>query len=343
MQLLRGASRTKFAILCYHRIGTGGIPLFSELPPEVFEAQMRFLRRWYRVVSLDELCGEMESPTRNGQAVAVTFDDGYRDLQTCALPVLQRYQIPATVFLPVMSIETGEVPWYDRIFLALRVFPEDEMEIALDHHRRFRLTSNQTRLQAATEIIGYVRTLPDWRRKEYCESLEKRVTLPVDELRNRMLTWDQIRAMCRVGVSFGSHTMTHPVVSRLTEEQLESELCKSKRLLEERIGRPSQHFAFPFGKPEDCGKAAPRILTASGYRSAATTVEGTNSPGDNLYELRRTQIGNERSVPMFAFKLNQLFLSAAVDDPASALPASSPFVRMASSDIGQRQVRANDA
>jgi peptidoglycan/xylan/chitin deacetylase (PgdA/CDA1 family) len=325
MQFFRPTTRAKFAVLCYHRIGTDGIPLFSELPSEIFEEQMQFLRRRYRVISLDELCEEMERPTRNGHAVAVTFDDGYRDLFTYALPVLQKCQIPATIFLPVVSIETGQVPWYDRIFLTVRVFPEDDLEITLDRPRRFRLVSRAARLQAATEIIQYLRTLPDWRRREHCQNLEKRVILPSEELRDRMLTWDQIRAMCRAGVSFGSHTMTHPVVSQLTEAQLESELAESKRLLEQRIASPIRHFAFPFGQPRDCGKAALPVLARLGYRSAATTVEGTNAPGDDLYALRRTQVGNERSISLYAFKLNQLFLSAGVHDSATSSPSSSPF------------------
>jgi peptidoglycan/xylan/chitin deacetylase (PgdA/CDA1 family) len=326
MQLFRSTTRAKFAVLCYHRIGTGGIPLFSELPSEIFEAQMRFLRRRYRVISLDELCEEMERPTRNGHAIAVTFDDGYRDLFTYALPVLQKYQIPATIFLPVVSIETGQVPWYDRIFLTVSVFPKDDLEVTLDRPRRFRLVSHKARLQAATEIVQYLRTLPDWRRREHCQNLEKRVILPCEILRDRMLTWDQIRAMCRAGISFGSHTMTHAVVSQLTEAQLESELAESKRLLEQRIASPIRHFAFPFGQPGDCGTAALPVLARLGYRSAATTVEGTNTPGDNLYALRRTQVGIERSVSLYALKLNQLFLSAGVHDSATLSPASSPFV-----------------
>jgi peptidoglycan/xylan/chitin deacetylase (PgdA/CDA1 family) len=325
IQFLRRTTRAKFAVLCYHRVGTGGIPLFSELPAKIFEEQMQFLRRRYRVISLDELCEEMERPTRNGDAVAVTFDDGYRDLFTYALPVLRNYQIPATIFLPAISIETGEVPWYDRIFLMVRVFPKDDLEITLDRPRIFRLASRTARLQAATEIIQYLRTLPDWRRREHCQDLEKQVILPSEVLRDRMLTWDQIRAMCRAGISFGSHTMTHPVVSQLTEAQLESELAESKRLLEQRIASPIRHFAFPFGQPADCGKAALPVLARLGYRSAATTVEGTNAAGEKLYALRRTQIGNERSVPLYAFKLNQLFLSAGVHDSATHSPASLPF------------------
>lgn len=324
-QYFRRSARAKFAVLCYHRIGTGGIPLFSELPAEIFEEQIRFLRRRYRVLSLDELCEEMEEPGKDGQAIAVTFDDGYRDLFTHALPVLQNYQIPATIFLPAACIETGEVPWYDRIFLMLRVFPEDELEITLDRPRRFRLVSRETRLQAAAEIMQYLRTLPDWLRKEHCQSLEKQVILPSEELNERMLTWDQIGVMCRAGISFGSHTMTHPVVSQLTAAQLESELTESKQLLEQRIGSPMRHFAFPFGQPGDCGKAALPVLARLGYRSAATTVEGTNTPGGNLYELRRTQVVNERSVSMFAFKLNQLYLSAGANAAATLSPAASAF------------------
>ncbi len=312
----RRADHPKFLILCYHRIGTNGIPLFSELRPATFEAQMQYIRRRYRVLSLDEICDEMEKPARKEDAVAITFDDGYRDLHTHALPVLRKYHIPATIFLPVASIETGQVPWYDRIFLALQVFPKDECEIILDRQWKFRLGSFHKRLEAAAEIIQYLRTLPDDRRKEYCSALEEQISLPQDELRDRMLTWEQIRSMSREGITFGSHTMTHPAVSQLAESRLESELGGSKRALEHRIGSPVVHFAYPFGKPADCGTAAPPFLVRNGYRSAATTVEGVNKPGDNRFELRRSQIGNERSLPMFAFKLNRLFLSSQAQDSA---------------------------
>jgi len=343
LPLLRRAKQSKFAILCYHRIGTGGIPLFSDFPPEIFEAEMRFLRSRYKVVSLDGLCEEMEKPTRNEHAVAVTFDDGYRHLYTYALATLQKYQIPATIFLPVASIETGQVPWYDRIFLTLKVFPKDVLEIVLARPRRFRLTTRLVRLNVATEIIQYLRTLPDALRKVHCENLEKQVKLPSEDLRDRMLTWDQIRAMRSAGITFGSHTMTHPVVSQLTGEQLESELCESKRLLEQRIAGPAPHFAYPFGKPADCGKAAAPVLARSGYRSAATTIEGTNAPGDSLYELRRIQVGGEESVSMFAFRLNRLFLSAGLENSATSYSASPQSKDEDFLGSSRRQPRPNDA
>jgi peptidoglycan/xylan/chitin deacetylase (PgdA/CDA1 family) len=324
LQLSRRDAQPKFLVLCYHRIGTNGIPLFSELPPAMFEAQMRYVRRRYRVLSLDDLCEEMGNPSRKRDAVAVTFDDGYRDLHTHALPVLRKYQIPATIFLPVACIETGQVPWYDRIFLALKVYPKDELRIDVGRPRSFQLFSLRARLETATEIIQYLRTLPDDRRREYCAAMEEQITLPQDELKDRMLTWDQIRAMDREGITFGSHTMTHPAVSRLTASQMDHELGESKRALEQRIGSPTAHFAYPFGQPADCGTTALPFLVRIGYRSASTTVEGVNEPGDNPYQLRRSQVGNERSISLFAFRLNQLFLSSGTQNSATTVPAVAP-------------------
>jgi peptidoglycan/xylan/chitin deacetylase (PgdA/CDA1 family) len=301
-------SGAKFVILCYHRVGFGGFPFISSVTPQAFEAQMRFLREHYRILSLEELCYELESPTSSGQALAVTFDDGYRDLYTNARAILKKYEVPATVFLTVKSIETGQVAWYDKIFLATHVFPGNVLELDLDVRRRFDLSSPAARLRAAIEIVTCLRRLPDDRRRECCNALEMQVTLPAEELAEHMLTWEQIGEMQQDGIAFGSHTVTHPVVSRLPAAIAEEELSESKRILEDRLGRPVKDFAYPFGQPADCGLAAETILRRCGYRSAATTSWGVNAPGGNLYQLRRVQIGEDRSLAMFAFQLNRIFL-----------------------------------
>lgn len=123
--------------------------------------------------------------------------------------------------------------------------------------------------------------------------------------------------MDRVGISFGSHTMSHPVVSRETPLEMETELLDSKRILEQRLGHAVESFAFPFGKREECGLAAREILARGGYRSAVTTEWGLNTPHSDPLQLNRVSIGDERSLAMFAFQLNRLFLRNSVD-PASA-------------------------
>ena len=300
----------RFAVLCYHRVGTDGVPLYSQLPAEIFEAQMQYLRKNYRIVSLDQMIDEMDEPRSLDPAVALTFDDGYRGLYTEAFPILKAYGVPASIFLTIGCIESGQVAWYDRIFLSLNVAPSDAFEINLDRPRRFLLASPASRLWAAAEIISFLRACTPSRRKECCADLENKIQLPEGQLRDRMLTWEQIHIMHRAGINFGTHTMSHPVVSRLSIPELEWELRESKRILEQRLEAPVRHFAFPFGKSEECSDAAVSLLAQDGYRSAATTEWGLNSPGDDAFRLRRIQIGEAGSLGRFAFEINRLFLFA---------------------------------
>jgi len=312
---LRESHVPRILILCYHRIGTGGIPFYSQLPPPLFDAQMRFLRKSYRVLSLADACKELQSPAGGEPAVVVTFDDGYSDLFTQAMASLRRYGIPATVYLTAGAIESGEVAWYDRIFLLLKHVPGNVFECGLGTggDRRFSLTDGASRFAAALEIISVLRTLPDDQRRRRCSELEAGIPLPAAELENRMLTWDQIRIMQAAGVSFGCHTMTHPVVSGLTSEGMYRELVQSKQLLEQRIATPVADFAFPFGKPADCGQDTKSVLRNAGYRSAVTTNNGVNVPGTDLYALHRVSCCEERSLATFAFLLNWCFLQADIE------------------------------
>ncbi len=311
----------KFLILCYHRVGMGGIPFYSELLPSAFDQQMCHLRKNYRVISLDQLCRELQDPVAD-HGVVVTFDDGYRDVFTHAYPVLQKYQIPATVFLIANSMETGQVAWYDRVFLSLQVLPAEVLSLELDQTRHFRFVSIQERYRAALEIVIRLRTLPNWRRKECCADLERRVTLPKAELADRMLNWEQVRTMCSNGIAFGAHTLTHPVVSRLTLHELEKELGESRKILEANLGRPVLDFAFPFGGLDDCGFEAQAQLGRFGYRSAVTTVPGLNSPGVSPFALRRIQIGQEPSLAMFALRMSQAFLFSEQSEPSVGTKSS---------------------
>ena len=303
---IRKAGCPKFVIICYHRVGRDGVPFYSTLDPRVFEAQIRFLRSSFRIVSIDDLCNELEVAGPAGQAVAITFDDGYRDLYTNAFPVLRRYGIPATVYLTGSAIETGEVSWYDRIFAIAMFSPSNALEV--EGAGRFALTTRESRLCAATAIVRKLRSYPNRLRIAACAALEKQAKVPGPAVENRMLTWQQIREMQTSGISFGAHTMNHPVVGQLTPGERDYELGESKRLLEERLQRPVAHFAFPFGTPSDIDPETCVLLPQYGYRSAVSTVWGVNTPGTEKYLLRRIG-GDESSVSLFALRLRWLFLN----------------------------------
>jgi len=316
----RFAKRPKIAVLCYHRVGTKGLPIYSALPPETFETQMHYLRDRYQIISVSQLCDELINPTLTEPAVVVTFDDGYGDLFYHAFPILKRYHIPATVFLAVHAIESNEVPWYDRIFAVLQLLPGTSLDIQLGAPRRFALGSPADRLQVADQIMRELRSLPDKLRRNCVSDLEQRVHLPKEPLSGRMLSWDQVRTMHREGVSFGSHSLSHRVMGRLPLEEAERELRESKEIIEKRLGSAVDTFAFPFGQPSDIGGVSSDFLAACGYRCAMTTVEGTNASGTSPYQIRRTQICNEHSLPIFASSLNTFFLQEATRDPISLPP-----------------------
>ena len=300
----------KFVILCYHGIGESGNPLGAAPTRELFESQMRFLRENYRVVSLDEVCRELRSGAKSEPGVAITFDDGYRSAYTVAFPILQKYYLPATIYLTLDSVETGQVAWYDRVFLAMALAPSGELQLDLQGPCHFQLNSPEDRLRAALEVVALLRTLPNCQRRDSCALLENKIGLPQNALSSRVLDWEEIHTMNQAGIAFGSHTLTHPVVSRLAPEELEQELSASKSLIEKKLGAPVLDFAFPFGKASDCSPAALEMLSRCGYRSAVTTVPGVNTPQVNPFELRRLQVGFERSLARFAFELGRAFLRA---------------------------------
>ncbi len=297
----------RYLILAYHRIGTEGAPLYSALPQVAFAEQMRFLRQHYRILSVKQMLEELQDENAQGQAVVITFDDGYAGTFTDAFPILQAYKIPATVYLTAEAVETGELSWYDKIFLQFQR-ADTNLTLDLGAPRTFTLDTYGARLRAAETVITYLRTLADDERQRWCARFEKLVPLNVDTARGAMLTWDDARTMSDAGISFGAHTMTHPVVSRLLPDRLQEEIAGSRNLIEERLNRTVDEFAFPFGKSRDCGTAAAEVLKQLGFVAAVTTIVGMNRPGDNLYRLRRVVVDNDTSIARYALNLHRLFL-----------------------------------
>ncbi len=301
---------SKFGILCYHRVGTEGVPLFSRLEPAVFEAQMCYLRKHYRIIPIAQLCQELREGRQVVPTLAITFDDGYRDLFTYAYPVLRKYAIPATIYLIGRSMETGEAPWYDRVFVAFACARRPTLEVQMQELRQFDLSTPTLRNNAAWETVCFLRSIPNAQRQKWCAEFEQRIEPRSDWLENRFLNWDQVRTMQRGGVFFGAHTMTHPSVSGLDSADFHEEFVHSKQLLEDGLDGLVEDFAYPFGRLSDVSCAAEDFVVRTGYRSAVTTMEGFNSSSANLHMLNRLQIGDDRSLSSFAFRVVRMFLEA---------------------------------
>jgi peptidoglycan/xylan/chitin deacetylase (PgdA/CDA1 family) len=117
-----------------------------------------------------------------------------------------------------------------------------------------------------------------------------------------MLRWTHVRDLDRRGITIGSHTLTHPMLSALDHAQVERELVDSRARLEAVLGHPVRLFAYPFGKGTDFTEHVKRAVQKAGYAAACTTIDGGAGLEPDPFELRRVKIGNE-PVWVFATRL----------------------------------------
>lgn len=286
---LKRRSAPPFLVLIYHRVHPEPGPfMIDAIRPERFDRQMRHLAAAYRPLPLDELIERSRSGTVPKGAVAVTFDDGYADNFEHAFPVLRRHGIPATIFLVTGCVGTGRIPWHDQVLLAFAATRRREIRLPADPASAppVPLGTVEERRDAAFRALAALKPLPEAERLSSIESL--RAELGDDgETPGLMLDWDRVRAMRRAGVRFGSHTETHPILSRVTTERAREEVTRSKREIERALEEEVTLFAYPNGRAEDYTDETVALLREAGYRAAVTTSFGVNEAGDDPFRWRR--------------------------------------------------------
>jgi peptidoglycan/xylan/chitin deacetylase (PgdA/CDA1 family) len=289
----------RFQILGYHKVSPERHPLFAPVEPAVFDMQMKFLSRHYVVMDLEELVERSQTGDVPERAVSITFDDGYADNYHFAFPILKKYRLTATIFVATGAIDNAEVLWHDRIFDAFRFARRkraqtgraDVRELTLEHYSELQHSLTVT-LRRAKELYGEERT-------RFVADVEQALD-PSHSSPPSMLTWNQIREMHNAGIRFGSHTVTHPILSRLPKGHLARELYDSKQELFERLRVPIRTFAYPNGAVSDYNEQVKHALKECGYRLAVTTLRGFNSVFGDPYELKRGQPW-QREIELFRF------------------------------------------
>ena len=150
-------------------------------------------------------------------------------------------------------------------------------------------------------------------------------TLTRTDFMPRPLDWREVKEMQAQGIEFGSHTITHPMLSQVPLDVARREIGESKRMLEDRLGTDVPFFCYPRG---DVNEAVRRVVRDEGYRAACSTLPGLNSRRTDLFGLRRTYISRRDSLPEFAKKMAGAYdlLQQAADRLAAPAP---PLTRSA--------------
>lgn len=306
-------------ILIYHRVRPGPAPFaIDAIPPERFRSQMEHLARAYRVLPLDEIRRRAEEGSLPARCAAVTFDDGYADNHEHALPILRSLGVPATVFVVTGCVGTGVVPWHDRVLRAFERTTRREAAIP-GVERPEPLPTEAARRSAAFRTLARLKPLPEADRLAAVAAVASALDVPdaVADDRGLMLDWDRLRAMKRGGFAVGSHTVTHPILSRQPADRVWFELTESKRAIEAELGDPVTLFAYPNGRPEDYTAETVALLGRAGYRVAVTTSHGANEAADDPLRWRRGTPW-EPDPARFALKLAYYRLAGETGPPAPA-------------------------
>jgi peptidoglycan/xylan/chitin deacetylase (PgdA/CDA1 family) len=278
---------SRLIVLGWHFVeGTWRFPSSPGTGLPKLERQLRTLTKVATIVPLfPALQALSEGRPLPPRAVALTFDDGYRDNLTLAAPLLARLGLPATMFL-VPGFLSGEVShWCERVGWAFACARARSIEF---EGQRFDLASTATRVEAMTVVEGHLlrqaRHLRDIMIDQLVDQLD-----PVGRLDSHalFLDWEGARELARTGLAIGSHSMYHTVLSTEDAEAQRVDLAESRRQLERELAMPIEVIAYPFGKREHYNTATLAAANAAGYTFAVTTRALWNTPATSPYEIRR--------------------------------------------------------
>lgn len=297
--LVRRARAGSIAIVMYHGITPEPLPVFNwcQLAVAEFERQMEFLTGNYTLLPLREIVHRLERrlPLPRNPA-ALTFDDGFRNVLTAAYPVLQKHAAPATVFLVTGLVGTRQPAWPDRLFHAVATTARKQITFA---DLRWDLTTPNHRAAAYRALAARLKTLPTSAKDESLEYLHWQLHVPASVPADSPLStldWSEVESLARAGlIDFGSHTHTHPILSRCDPAVQYEELRLSRDVLREHLGR-ADLFAYPNGTRADFTAQTQRFLAELEYAAAVTTESGLNSRRASRYSLRRVGVGADTTL-----------------------------------------------
>jgi peptidoglycan/xylan/chitin deacetylase (PgdA/CDA1 family) len=290
---LRLSTRRLGAVLVYHRVGDPPGDWRRELLPALgtglFEAQLRHLRRAFRVVPVSEIV-EAAARRRRGQAlpVAVTFDDDLGSHAAVAAPILERLGLRATFFLPGASLDTPFAFWWERLQLASdQGWPIEDLVPAGSGR-----SESRSRVH---HVAASIERLPARQKEAVMERLREWVP----DVENAGISRAEVAALAGAGHEIGFHTLSHDRLPTLEDSALAAAMTGGRKALAAAAGRVLDLIAYPHGAADS---RVAEAAAAAGYRLGFTTEEVPVTPWSNPLLIGRISPSHE-SLGQFALKL----------------------------------------
>ncbi len=276
--------------------------------PEFLRSTLQYLRReGYHLVSLEDIHKRLrgEEPVLH-KAVAFTMDDGFIDQATVAAPIFMEFDCPVTIFLITGFIDRQLWPWDDRVNYIFLTSRQPKLSLSIGGHRlEYELSSASRRMAGAKDFRQRMKLIPEMEMLDALERLARsaEVVVPQTPVAPYLpMSWDMARQLERKGVSFGPHTVSHGILSRMTRERAQYEITESWRRVKEELAQPVPFFAYPTGRQIDFGIREMRLLEESGLAGAMTTEPG------------HADLAPKDRRPRARFRINRYMLTSELED-----------------------------
>lgn len=303
LSFLSGMSRYKTfespaaRVFMFHGVGGG------DCPADIFESQMKYLRTNFSVISLREALTISGDAARNFKTeIVLTFDDGLRNNYTIAYPILLRYELPATFFVCPGLIESGTWQWvHEMEQRLLSCTPGKLKKICAQLGIGGQELKDTDGGNVAEKIIECMKTIENHSRIT-AEQLIRSLTQNFETDRHQhdlydTMSWNELQSLDPDLITIGSHTVHHPVLTRLPHEEMRYQIQESKQWLQRRLNRPVEYFCYPNGDYD----ASIAQVVAQNYKAAVTTRAGYFNKGDDVYQINR--IPSQDKLPLFAWRM----------------------------------------
>lgn len=278
--------KARLSVLIFHRVLPEPDPMFAdEIHAHRFDEICGWLAAWFNVLPLDQAAVHLKAGTLPARAACITFDDGYADNYHVVMPILQRHGLTATFFIATGFLDGGRM-WNDIIIETVRACQAPVLDVSalgLGSHARGTVAEQQVAIAA---LIGQIKYRPVAERITLTEDIARLANVQLPQ--NLMMTSAEVKAMRQAGMHIGAHTVSHPILARLTDDQARQEIGDSKRFLEQLLGEPITLFAYPNGKPgEDYSQQSVEVVRSLGFDAAVSTEWGASCMGEDPLQIKR--------------------------------------------------------
>lgn len=286
-------------VLTYHRVDLPTnrpnlSPALLSATPEHFAQQMTFIRQHYTPVSMQDILAyyDQRQPLPK-RAILVTVDDGYCDFAENTWPIAKEAGIPLTLFVATGYPDNPQHHlWWDQLYHALTTTESRQAETP---DEVLSLATKSERVSAFKQLRSYVKLLPHHDAMAWVDSFSEQlgVALLPD---NQILGWNVLRTLAQGGVTLAPHTRTHPMLNRISLDEVSQEIIQSREDLEREIGEVLPVFAYPSGGVSD---DVVHRVEAAGFRLAFTTQRGVNNlEKQHRLRIKRINVGVSTTIPM---------------------------------------------